>query len=280
MAKKLSDLDRAWPQVMAVLNVTPDSFSDGGSYFKGAKLDVGACRWRIEAMLEQGAALIDVGGESTRPGALPVSVSEEMDRVLPVLEILQAYDVVISLDSSKAEVIGAASRIGIGLVNDVRALRQGNALQVVAAAGLPVCLMHMQGEPGTMQGRPSYRNVLDEVEAFLRERVDACLAAGIPEENLLVDPGFGFGKTLVHNVELLAGLQVLQKMGLPILVGLSRKSMIGQMLSERDVSNRMAGSIALAVMAVERGAWIVRAHDVRETVDAVTIAAKIMRNEA
>lgn len=280
MAKKLSDLDRAWPQVMAVLNVTPDSFSDGGSYFNGAKLDVGACRRRIEAMLEQGAALIDVGGESTRPGALPVSVSEEMDRVLPVLEILQAYDVVISLDSSKAEVIGAASRIGIGLVNDVRALRQGNALQVVAAAGLPVCLMHMQGEPGTMQGRPSYRNVLDEVEAFLRERVDACLAAGIPEENLLVDPGFGFGKTLVHNVELLAGLQVLQKMGLPILVGLSRKSMIGQMLSERDVSNRMAGSIALAVMAVERGAWIVRAHDVRETVDAVTIAAKIMRNEA
>lgn len=280
VAKKLFDLDRNKPQVMAVLNVTPDSFSDGGSYFSGDKLDVGACRRRIEAMLAEGASIIDVGGESTRPGAALVSVAEEMNRVLPVVEILQDYDVVISLDSSKPEVMKEAARLGIGLINDVRALQQGNALQVAAEAAVPVCLMHMQGDPVTMQSRPSYNDVLDEVRAFLQERISACLMAGMRRDNLLIDPGFGFGKTLVHNVQLLAGLASFQDMGLPMLVGLSRKSMIGQMLDSRAVSGRLAGSIALATMAVERGAWIVRAHDIRDTVDAITIAAAIMRNES
>lgn len=279
MARKLFDLDSNSPQVMGVLNVTPDSFSDGGSYFSGRKVDVDLCCRRVEAMLAEGATIIDVGGESTRPGATPVSADEEMQRVLPVVEAIARYDVVISLDTSTPQVMHEAAKLGAGLINDVRALQRENALQVAAGTGLPVCLMHMQGQPETMQSNPDYQDVLDSVADFFTARIDACLQAGIDRSNLLLDPGFGFGKTAGHNVRLMAGLRQFSTFDLPLLVGVSRKSMISHLLGGRAVDERLAGSIALAVMAVERGAWLVRAHDIKETVDAVKIAAEIMREQ-
>lgn len=259
-------LDLSAPLVMGVLNVTPDSFSDGGRF-----VGRDAALRQAEAMLRAGAAIIDVGGESTRPGAEPVSVQQELDRVLPVVEAIAAQlDVVISLDTSTATVMREGARCGAGLVNDVRALSRDGALEAAHDTGLPVCLMHMQGEPGSMQQAPHYDDVVTDVFEFLAARVAACVDAGIAQDNLVLDPGFGFGKNDAHNLELLARLPEFGKLELPLLVGLSRKSMIGRLL-QREVDERLVGSVALALMAVERGAHIVRVHDVGETVDALRL---------
>ncbi len=261
-------LDLSQPAVMGVLNVTPDSFSDGGRYLQLAD----ALR-RAEVMVEEGAALIDVGGESTRPGAPPVSVQEELDRVLPVVERLaRELPVPISVDTSKPEVIQAAAHAGAGLINDVRALRLPGALEAAAISGLPVCLMHMQGDPATMQHEPVYADVAAEVRAFLAERVRVCESAGIPRERILVDPGFGFGKTLDHNLLLLRHLDRFTDLAAGILVGVSRKSMIGALLNA-PVGERLSGGLAAAVIACWQGANVIRAHDVRETVQALCVCA-------
>jgi len=259
-------LDLSAPLVMGVLNVTPDSFSDGGRF-----VGRDAALRQAEAMWRAGAAIIDVGGESTRPGAAPVSAQQELDRVLPVVEAIAAQlDVVISLDTSTAAVMSEGARCGAGLINDVRALSREGALEAARDSGLAVCLMHMQGEPGSMQQAPHYEDVVREVGDYLAERVAVCVDAGIARDKLLLDPGFGFGKNDAHNLELLARLPEFGKSGLPLLVGLSRKSMIGRLL-QREVDERLAGSVALALMAVERGAHIVRVHDVGETMDALRL---------
>lgn len=255
---------------MGILNVTLDSFSDGGNF-----LSVPAALRRARVMVDEGTAIIDVGGESTRPGATPVSVQEELDRVLPVIEAIRAeLPVVISIDTSKPEVMRAAVEAGAALINDVYALRAEGALQAAVEINrrysVPVCLMHMQGMPHTMQQHPHYDDVRGEVRNFLVERVQQCVAAGIPHERLLIDPGFGFGKSLTHNLTLLKHLDTFAGMNLPLLVGLSRKSMIGALLGN-EVSERLYGSIALATIAVLKGAVLVRAHDVRATVDALKI---------
>ena len=254
---------------MGVLNVTPDSFSDGGRY-RACDLAVA----RGMEMIEQGAAIIDVGGESTRPGATPVALAEELERVIPVIEGLAGTAVVISIDTSKPAVMQAAVAAGAGLINDVRALCQPGALEAAAALPAAICLMHMQGDPGSMQRNPTYSDVVTEVNAFLQRRVQACRVAGIPDNRLLLDPGFGFGKTIKHNLELLRRLPELAALGLPVLVGLSRKSLIGA-LTSRGVADRDAASIALAVLAVQRGARIVRAHDVAGTVDALRVLSSV-----
>ena len=255
---------------MGVLNVTPDSFSDGGRY-----RSVPAAVAHGVRMAEEGAALIDVGGESTRPGAEWVGVEEELRRVIPVIEGLRAASgAVISVDTSKPEVMRAARAAGAGLINDVRALRAPGALEAAAASDCAVCLMHMQGEPGTMQLAPSYTDVVGEVRAFLAARVAACRAAGLTAGRLAVDPGFGFGKTLAHNLALLRHLGELASDGVPVLVGLSRKSMLGT-LTDRAPGERVHGSVALAVIATLRGARIVRAHDVAATVDALKVVAAV-----
>ncbi|MDZ7784189.1 MAG: dihydropteroate synthase [Halioglobus sp.] len=260
---------------MGVLNTTPDSFSDGGALYRGAKLDIELALDRARVMVDEGAAVLDIGGESTRPGADPVSPRQEMDRVLPLVERVAAeLDVVISVDTSSPAVMTAAAAAGAGLINDVRALAREGALEAAAATGLPVCLMHMQGEPATMQLEPRYADVVAEVGDFLDARVDACAAAGIARQRLLLDPGFGFGKSLAHNMALLRGLPVLAQRGLPLVVGLSRKSLIGKLLG-REVHERLPASLALAVMAVERGAAIIRTHDVRATADAVAMWAAL-----
>jgi len=260
-------LDLSRPCVMGVLNVTPDSFSDGGDF---SSFDL-ALR-RAERMVEEGADILDIGGESTRPGAARVSAQEEIDRVVPVIEALWSrVSPPLSVDTSKPDVMRAAVGVGAGMINDVRALRVPGALQAAVDAGVPVCLMHMQGEPGTMQIAPKYSDVVSEVRNYLRHRIDTCMRAGIAEDRLLVDPGFGFGKTLAHNLALLAGLEEICLLGLPVLVGLSRKSMIGT-LTGRPVNERLGGSLAGAVLAVERGARLVRVHDVAATVDALRVA--------
>jgi len=265
-------LDLAEPVVMGVLNVTPNSFSDGGRY-----TEIEAAVAQGLAMVAAGAAILDVGGESTRPGADPVPVQIELDRVIPVIERLhRETDAVISIDTMKAEVMHAAVAAGAGLVNDVMGLQAQGALDAVARTDAAVCLMHMQGEPRTMQQSPQYGDVVAEVAAFLDARVQACLDAGIASERLCIDPGFGFGKSLDHNLELLAGLPALTAGRHPVLVGLSRKSLLGTLLG-RAVDERLAGSLALATAAVLGGAKIVRAHDVRETSDAVRVAAAVAR---
>jgi len=252
---------------MGVLNVTPDSFSDGGRY---ATLHDALAHAR--AMAAEGAAIIDVGGESTRPGAEPVGLQQELERVIPLSEILHAeVDVAMSIDTMKPEVMRAAVAAGAGLVNDVLALQSPGALQAVAATGAAVCLMHMQGTPRTMQVEPHYDDVVAEVQAFLLQRVQACVDAGIARERLVLDPGFGFGKSLQHNLDLLAGLPRLAGHGLPVLAGLSRKAILGRLLG-RSVEHRLAGSLALATIAVQRGARIIRTHDVAPTCDAVAVA--------
>ena len=267
-------LDLSRPVVMGVLNVTPDSFSDGGRF-----LDTGEAVRQARRMAAEGAALLDVGGESTRPGADPVETADEIDRVIPVIEAIVAeLDVPVSVDTSKPEVMEAALEAGACMVNDVLALRAPGALEVVAASGAAVCLMHMQGSPRSMQADPRYGDVVRDVHHFLSERVAACEAAGMDRSRLVIDPGFGFGKTLAHNLALLDGLEDFMHDGLPLLVGLSRKSLIGQ-LTGRPVADRLAGSIALAALAVERGASIVRAHDVAATLDAVKIAAAVRRRQ-
>lgn len=267
-------LDLSRPHVMGILNVTPDSFSDGGQH---ASLD--AALRHAEAMVSAGATLVDVGGESTRPGARPVSHAEELDRVAPVVEaIARELDVIVSVDTSSPDVILECARLGAGLINDVRALSRDGALAAAAATGLPVCLMHMRGEPGDMQDNPCYRDVTAEVAAFLSERMDACAGAGIGRERIILDPGFGFAKNLAHNLSLFKNLEILQALGRPLLVGVSRKSMIGQVLG-RDVSHRLAGSLGLAALAVTKGAHILRVHDVVETVDVVRMIAAVQAAE-
>lgn len=265
-AGKMLDLNQ--PVVMGVLNVTPDSFSDGGCY-----LQPDAALRRAEIMAEEGAAIIDVGGESTRPGAPLVTVQEELDRVLPVVERLtRALSIPISVDTSKPEVMREAARVGAGLINDVRALQAPGALDVAAASGLPVCLMHLRGEPATMQQVPRYSDAVAEVYAFLAERVQICEAAGISRDRILVDPGFGFGKTLEHNLRLLRHLNRFTDLAAGVLVGISRKSMIGLLLNT-PVTERLSGSLAAAVIALWQGAKIIRTHDVRETVQALCVCA-------
>ncbi|TLY89535.1 MAG: dihydropteroate synthase [Gammaproteobacteria bacterium] len=255
---------------MGVVNVTPDSFSDGGRFFS-----VGAAVEHGLRLAQQGAALIDVGGESTRPGAEPVGTEEELRRVVPVIERLRAgTTAIISVDTSKPEVMRAASAAGAGLINDVRALREPGALAAAAASGCAVCLMHMQGEPRTMQRAPSYADVVGEVRTFLAGRVAESIAAGLTPERLVVDPGFGFGKTLEHNLALLRRLGELAADGPAVLVGLSRKSMLGT-LTERAAGERLYGSVALAVIAALNGARIIRAHDVAATVEALKVTAAV-----
>jgi dihydropteroate synthase len=255
---------------MGILNVTPDSFSDGGRFLaRDAALE------QARRMAAEGAALIDVGGESTRPGSQGVSVQQELDRVIPVIETLSAeLSLPLSVDTSKPEVMQAAVRAGAGLINDVNALRSPGALQAAAQAGVPVCLMHMQGEPRTMQANPEYSDVLKDVLEFLGQRTAACEAAGIPRDRLLIDPGFGFGKTLHHNLYLLKHLERFQALGLPVLVGISRKSMIGTLL-DKPADQRLYGSLAAAVLAAERGASIIRVHEVGPAVEALKIVAAV-----
>ncbi|GAA6153881.1 dihydropteroate synthase [Pseudoteredinibacter isoporae] len=261
-------LDLSKPKIMGILNTTPDSFSDGGNSYQQGCLDLDLALQRAIQMQAEGASIIDVGGESTRPGAAKVSAQEEMDRVIPVVErIARELDVVVSVDSSSPALMKEAAAVGAGLINDVRALQRDGAVEMAAELQLPVCLMHMQGQPGTMQNKPSYQNVVEEVSAFLTERVDQCVAAGIDREQIILDPGFGFGKTLEHNVELLRKMSSLtQAMGLPVLAGLSRKSML-QGLLQRPVEQRLAGSLGVAMLALQQGAAILRVHDVAESRD-------------
>lgn len=259
-------LDLSVPRVMGVLNVTPDSFSDGGQH-----LDPNAAIDRVARMVAEGAAIVDIGGESTRPGAQPVSAEQELARVVPVIEAVVArFDVVVSIDTSKPEVMRAATQAGAALINDVRALRLPGALEAAAESGAAVCLMHMQGEPGDMQRGPAYENVISDVTAFLRARSQACVSAGMSVDTLLVDPGFGFGKSLEHNLTLLRELGALLALGLPVLVGLSRKSMLGALVGT-DPGDRVAASVAAATLAVWNGACVVRAHDVAATVQALAV---------
>jgi len=251
---------------MGILNVTPDSFSDGGRF-----ATVEAAIARAGRMVHEGVDIIDVGGESTRPGARAVSVEEETDRVLPVIEaVADRFPVPVSIDTSKPEVMAGAAVAGAGLINDVNALRAPGALETAARTGLPVCLMHMQGQPRTMQDAPQYDDVVADILRYLQERMTACERAGIARAKLLVDPGFGFGKTLQHNLTLLRGLRRFDALGVPVLVGLSRKSMLGT-VTGRAVADRLPASVAAAVMAVERGARVLRVHDVGATVDALKL---------
>jgi dihydropteroate synthase len=264
-------LDLSQPVVMGILNVTPDSFSDGGRF-----LDAAAAVEHARRMIDAGAGMIDVGGESTRPGAADVREEEELRRVVPVIEALAAHvDVPISVDTSKAAVMSAAVAAGATLINDVRALRDAGALEAAARTGAAVCLMHMQGQPRTMQLEPHYDDVVGEVKAFLLERATACEAAGIGRDRLVLDPGIGFGKRLEHNLALLAHLPDLAQLGLPLLVGVSRKSMFQKLLG-RPVEQRLAGGLAVATAAVLAGAAILRVHDVAETVDAVRVAQALL----
>ncbi|MCB1668846.1 MAG: dihydropteroate synthase [Porticoccaceae bacterium] len=263
------------PCIMAVLNVTPDSFSDGGHVHHNGRLDFDRVRRRVAQMLAEGADIIDVGGESTRPGAAPVSEQAELDRVISVVEaIISEFDASVSVDTSTAIVIQEAARAGAAMINDVRALSRPGALGAVAATDLPVCLMHMVGEPGTMQANPNYNDIVAEVLLFLQERVGACTQAGISRERIVLDPGFGFGKSLQHNIELFKGLPELAGLGFPVMVGVSRKTMVGAIL-DRGVPERMVGSVALAMLAVQSGAKIIRVHDVAATSDALKILAAV-----
>lgn len=267
-------LDLSRTHVMGILNVTPDSFSDGGRFSQRDE----ALR-HAEAMVAAGATLIDVGGESTRPGARPVSVTEELERVAPMVEAIHRHlDVVVSVDTSTPAVMREAARLGAGLINDVRALERDGALDAAAATGLPVCLMHMRGEPGTMQDDPHYENVTQDVARYLQQRMVACADAGIEADRIVLDPGFGFAKTLAHNLSLFKHLEALHRLGRPLLVGVSRKSMIGLTL-ERPVDERLYGSLALAALAVTKGARILRVHDVAQTVDVVRMIAAVQHAE-
>jgi dihydropteroate synthase len=267
-------LDLAYPQVMGILNVTPDSFSDGGHFFAQD-----SALKQAKQMVADGAAIIDVGGESTRPGADIVPVEEEIARVVPVIEAIQSeLTIPISIDTSKPEVMRAAVSAGAGLINDVQALRVEGALAAAADLAVPVCLMHAQGTPQTMQDDPQYEAVVDEVMAFLVERVSVCEAAGINKSQLILDPGFGFGKRARHNLRLMKYLNRLVALDLPVLIGVSRKSIIGKLLNV-TVEERLAGSLALASLAVWQGAKIVRTHDVRETAQAVNLCNYVMQVE-
>jgi len=257
--------------IMGILNVTPDSFSDGGLFVSPVKaID------HVAKMIDEGADIIDIGGESTRPGAVPVTAEDEMQRVVPVIEALaQRFEVLISVDTSKAQVMSSAIAAGAGMINDVRALTEEGALAAAVSAGVPVCLMHMQGQPGTMQNSPAYDDVTVEVSDYLRQRVDECVKAGIDQDMIMLDPGFGFGKTQQQNFKLLNELEQVRVYALPLLVGLSRKSVIGQTLG-LAVDDRLYASLGLALMAHRNGANILRVHDVRATRDAVRMVEAVL----
>lgn len=264
------ELDLSRCHVMGILNVTPDSFSDGGRFNSRESALV-----RARQMVNDGASFIDVGGESTRPGASEVSTQEELDRVCPVVEaIAKELDTVISVDTSNPVVMAETARLGAGLINDVRALQREGAPEVAAKAGIPVCIMHIQGEPDTMQDDPRYRNVRRDVSSFLTERMQVAEQAGVCADNIILDPGFGFGKSVEHNYQLLATLEQLHILGHPLLVGVSRKSMLGA-VTGRDVNERLPASLAAATISAMKGASILRVHDVRETVDAVRIVTAV-----
>jgi dihydropteroate synthase len=266
-------LDLRTPRIMGILNVTPDSFSDGGDFLSVARAVDRAAR-----MVDEGAEIVDVGGESSRPGARPVSVQEELDRVVPVVEAVAArLDTVISVDTCKPQVMEAAVEAGAAMINDIHALRRPGALETAARLEVPVCLMHMQGTPATMQDDPRYADVVAEVAAFLRGRMEACRQAGIPVRRILVDPGFGFGKTLAHNYALLGRIGELAALGAPVLVGMSRKRMLGE-VTGRAVRDRVHAGVAAAVVAVLGGAAIVRTHDVAATADALAVLQAVRRH--
>ncbi|WP_373817827.1 dihydropteroate synthase [Glaesserella sp.] len=267
-------LDLSSPKIMGILNFTPDSFSDSGKFFSLDK-----ALFQVEKMLNEGADIIDIGGESTRPNAEVVTLEQELDRVVPLVEaVYKRFDCFISVDSSKAEVFKQAAKAGMDIMNDVRALTEPNALETAARLQLPVCIMHMQGTPQNMQENPIYEDVVEDVADFLNQRIFECIIAGIAKEHLILDPGFGFGKTVRHNYQLLRYLKVFADSGYPILAGLSRKSMIGAVLN-KPVDQRVAGSVAGALLAVQNGAKIVRVHDVAETADALKIYRAMLECE-
>ncbi len=267
-------LDLSQPQVMGILNVTPDSFSDGGKYnsLENALL-------QVEKMIAAGVTIIDIGGESTRPGAPDVSLQEELARVVPVIKaIRQQHDVWISIDTSKAEVMRQAIAAGADLINDVRSLTEQGALEVAAKSGLPICLMHMQGQPRSMQSAPHYDDLMKEVGEFLQERIAACEAAGIHREQLILDPGFGFGKTLEHNYHMLANFEAFHQFGLPVLAGMSRKSMLFKLLNKTP-AECVAASVSCATIAAMKGAQIIRVHDFEQTLDAIKVVIATLDNQ-
>ncbi|RXK34255.1 dihydropteroate synthase [Arsenophonus endosymbiont of Bemisia tabaci Asia II 3] len=264
-ARKI-ELDLNCPVVMGILNVTPDSFSDGGIYNR-----YDYALKHVASMVNHGAAIIDIGGESTRPGASEVSLQQELDRVIPIIEaVTDRFDVWVSVDTSKAVVMTEAARAGAHIINDVRSLHEPGALEAAAETGLPICIMHMLGQPKTMQQTPDYKNVVAEVKQYLSDEIERCEAAGIAKNRLIIDPGFGFGKNLVHNYQLLAKLNEFHALGVPLLVGMSRKSMIGELL-DVPLEERLISGIACAVIAAMQGAQIIRAHDVKETLQAMKI---------
>ena len=266
LTAKTKTLDLSSPQIMGILNFTPDSFSDSGQFFQLDKALV-----QVETMLQQGASIIDIGGESTSPMAEEVTLEQELERVIPLVEaVRQRFDCWISVDTSKARVMQEAANAGMDLINDIRALREPNALQTAVQLGLPVCIMHMQGQPRTMQLNPHYDDVVTDVLKFMQQRTEQCLTSGIKKENLLWDPGFGFGKSVQHNYRLLQQLSVFCEQGYPVLAGISRKSMIGAVL-DKTVEQRMVGSVSAALIAAMKGACILRVHDVGETADALKI---------
>jgi dihydropteroate synthase len=273
-------LDLSRPSIMGIVNVTPDSFSDGGDLYDNAQLDLNKTLHVIEKMLADGADIIDIGGESTRPGAAVVSTQQELDRVIPVLEaVVERFDALVSVDTSTAEVITESSKKGASLINDVRALGREGALAAAASSQLPICLMHMQNQPQTMQIEPTYTDVVAEVLAFLDERKYICMKAGIDSQKIILDPGFGFGKTLAHNLTLFGAIDQFVATGHPVLVGVSRKTMIGQMLGLENTDERLMGSVALALLAAQRGAAILRVHDVLETRQAIDVWQKTIKDE-
>jgi dihydropteroate synthase len=273
-------LDLSRPSIMGIVNVTPDSFSDGGDLYDNAQLDLNKTLHVIEKMLADGADIIDIGGESTRPGAAVVSTQQELDRVIPVLEaVVERFDALVSVDTSTAEVITESSKKGASLINDVRALGREGALAAAASSQLPICLMHMQNQPQTMQIEPTYTDVVAEVLAFLDERKYICIKAGIDSQKIILDPGFGFGKTLAHNLTLFGAIDQFVATGHPVLVGVSRKTMIGQMLGLENTDERLMGSVALALLAAQRGAAILRVHDVLETRQAIDVWKTTIKDE-
>ena len=266
-------LDLSQPQVMGILNVTPDSFSDGGKFNS-----LNNALAQAKRMIDAGVSIIDIGGESTRPGAPDVSLEDELARVIPVIKAIRAqYDVWISIDTSKAELMRQAAAAGADIINDVRALQEPGALEVAAEVGLPICLMHMQGQPRTMQNAPQYKDLLKEVEEFLQERIEACQAVGIQREQLILDPGFGFGKTLEHNYHMLAHLEQFHQFGLPLLAGMSRKSMIFKLL-DKAPAECAAASVSCATIAALKGAQIIRVHDFEQTLDAMKVVSMVKAN--
>ena len=268
-----SVVDLSTTQVMGILNVTPDSFSDGGKF-----ADFEPALAQVQRMITDGATIIDIGGESTRPGAVDVSEADELARVIPILKaIKERFNILVSIDTSKAKVMSAAIAAGADIINDVRALQNEGCLAALAASNIPVCLMHMQGLPRTMQDSPSYDDLINDIIMFFQQRIEACVDAGISRERIILDPGFGFGKTLEQNFHLLANLSKFSSLGLPILAGMSRKSMIGSLLN-REVEQRLAGSISTALIAAQQGAHIIRVHDVQETVDTLNILKAVTDN--